>query len=162
MIIADSCSVILLAKATLLERAIETYNINITKIVLEEIMKGKENMSTDALIVEKLKENNKLNIIDDDKKITQRLELDFNMGLGEASTISMAITEKCIIATDNKQGRKAAFINNLNLVGSPDIVVSLWKKEKISKEKAIDSLETLRKEGWFDNYIIEKAMDDIR
>lgn len=162
MIIADSCSIILLAKATILEKTIEVYNLNITPKVLEEVIKGKDKMHLDALIVEKLKNENKLKITEDNKMITQKLAVDFNMGFGEASTISAAKDKKCIVVTDNKQGRKVALINNIDLVGSPDVIVGLFKKKKISKEKAISALNVLKKEGWFENYILEKAREDIK
>jgi len=162
MIVADSCSIILLAKSTILERASEIYKINITEDVLKEVIKGKDKMFIDALITERLIKENKLNIISYNKNIAKKLLGDFNMGIGEASTIAAALKQKCIIATDNKQGRKVATINNLNIVGSPDIIVSLWKKKKVSKEKAFESLEILKREGWYNNYIIEKALEDLK
>ncbi len=162
MLIADSCSIILLAKATLLEAAAETYKIAVTKDVLEEVTAGKKHMSADALLVERLYKERKLQIEAGEARIAQKLAKDFNMGLGEASTIAAALKERCIVATDNRQGRKAAFINSLPLVGSPEIAVSLWKKGKITREKAKIALNVLKKEGWFDPYIIEKAMEDLK
>lgn len=162
MIIADSCSVILLAKATLLEAAAESHNIAVTKEVFEEVTAGKKRMAADALLVEKLHKENKLHVKAAEAKTAKKLAKDFNMGRGEASTIAVAIRENCIVATDNRQGRKAAFINNLPLIGSPEIAVSLWKKGIITKGKAKDALSVLKKEGWFDSYIIEKAMEDVK
>lgn len=85
------------------------------------------------------------------------------MGAGEASVIAAALSEKeIIIATDNMQGRKVAKIFVLPLVGSIEIVVQLYMKKHISKEKAYEALHTLKGEGWFHDFLIEKAMEDIK
>ncbi len=162
MIVMDSCSVILLAKAILLETAAAEYKIAVTAEVEKEVLKGKKDKLTDALLVERLVKESKLKVIDIDKKLSQKVADDFNMGKGEASTIAAAISGKCIAATDNRQGRKAAVVNNIPLVGSPEIVVSLCREKMITKEKASVALKVLKEEGWFDQYIIEKAMEDVK
>ncbi len=162
MIVMDACSVILLAKATLLETAAVAYKVAITAQVEEEVLEGKKDKRADALLVERLMRESKLKVIDVDKKISQKIAGDFNMGKGEASTIAAAIKDKCIAATDNRQGRKAAVVNNIPLVGSPEIAVSLCREKMITKEKAAAALNVLREEGWFDQHIIEKAMEDIK
>ena len=70
--------------------------------------------------------------------------------------------KNCAVATDNRQGRKAAKINNLSFVGSIEIVVALFKNKKISFEKTMTALKILRITGWFDDYLIEKAMEDVK
>ncbi len=158
----DSCSIILLAKASVLEKTLETHILLITTEVYKEIMEGKKKMFKDALLIEKLKKENKINIIKTDAVLKKKMMQDFNMGDGEASVISSAVKKNIIVAIDNKQGRKAAEINNLKLVGSIEIIVSLLKKKKIGYEKALESLKILKEEGWFDNNLIEKAMEDIK
>jgi len=158
----DSCTIILLAKSTVLEKLTENFTIIITKEVYEEIMKGKEKMFEDALLVERLNDQHKIIRKNCKNEIRKKLEQDFNMGAGESSTIALGIeNQKYIIGTDNKQGRKASRINNLNLVGSIEIVVSLFKKKSITKDKAYNSLKLLKDEGWFNDYLIEKAMEDL-
>src|SRR3989338_485319 len=162
MMVMDSCSVILLAKATLLETAAVAYKVAITAQVEEEVLEGKKDKLADALLVERLVKESKLRIIDIDKKLSQKIADDFNMGKGEASAIAAAIKDKCIAATDNRQGRKAAVVNNIPLVGSPEIAVSLCRERRITKEKATAALNVLKEEGWFDQHIIEKAMEDVK
>ena len=87
-------------------------------------------MFQDALLVDKLEKENKLKQITSDKKLTEKLEQDFNMDKGEASTVAVGIKDKgSVIATDNRQGRKAVVINGLPLIGSIEITVSLFKKK---------------------------------
>lgn len=158
----DACTVILLAKTTTLEKVTETYKISTTESVAREVLKGKEKMFKDALLFERLEKERKISRKRDNKKITKKLEKDFNMGKGEASTIAAAKKEKKIIATDNKQGRKAAEVYNVQKVGSTEIITSLYKREVIDKQKAKQALEILREEGWFEKNLIEKAMEEIK
>ncbi len=158
----DACSVILLAKASVLESCTEHHKVSMTESVYEEVMAGKEKMFPDALLVERLKENRKLKIIKENPGLTAKFMQDFNMARGEASTVAIVIEEKGnIVLTDNRQGRKAAAINNLPLAGSIEIVVHLYQKKKISREKAALALKILKEEGWFEPYLIEKAMEEI-
>ncbi len=161
MIIADACSVILLAKASVLERSLTTYNIRISPQVYEEVLAGKQKQFQDALLLERLEQEKKIKIIDAPSASIKRLQRDFKMGEGEASTIALGIKEQAIVATDNRQGRKAARIYGLPLVGSIDLVVSLARKKIISKEKAEDALRILQEEGWFSPYLIEQARGDL-
>ena len=161
-IIIDACSAILLAKASVLESCTEHHQVFMTESVYEEVIAGKEMMFPDALIVERLKENQKLRIIKEDPLLTKKCMLDFNMGLGEASTVAIVIKEKgSIVLTDNRQGRKAATINNLPLAGSIEMVVHLYQKKKISQEKAALALNILKEKGWFEPHLIEKAREEI-
>lgn len=163
-IIIDACSVILLGKITILETFLSNKDILITRGVYEEVIAGKEKKLFDALLLERLASENKIKISDDfDKSISVKLSEDFGLGKGESETISYAIKNKqSIIITDNKQGRKAAKIYGLLLSGSVEVIVSLYKSNKIDKNKALNSILNLKKFGWFNDDIINKAMEDIK
>src|SRR3989344_5762304 len=131
-LVADACTLILLAKASVLEKSTEAFKIVMTAEVYGEVLKGKEKMAEDAFLIERLEKEKKIAVVRSLKKVTEEVIMDFEMGKGEASAISLALEEKdSVIATDNRQGRKVAKINNLNLVGSLDLVVALFKKGKI-------------------------------
>ena len=159
----DSCTIILLAKASVLEIVIDSYDVIITQDVYKEVIKGKEKSFQDALLLERLGEQKKFKQRNTDAALTKKLVNDFNMGVGEASVISCAMKQKdCVAATDNRQGRNAAKINNLPFVGSIEIVVALFKNKKITFEKTMTALKILRIAGWFDDYLIENAMEAIK
>lgn len=163
MIFADACTIILLAKASVLETTLKVYKLRITEAVYEEVIAGKRLMFPDALLLERLNNEKKVVIVSTVAELQHKLQTDFNMGKGEASVIAVGITEKnSFVATDNKQGRKVAQINNIPLIGSIEIIVSLYQQKKISLEKAKVSLLILKQEGWFNPYLIEKAMEDLR
>ena len=162
-IAVDSCSIILLSKATVLESFAKNYNLYITEEVYKEILEGKDKKFIDALLTEKLVNENKIKIIKVNNKRADKLIEDFNLSIGEAKTLSLLLENKCeFIVTDNKQGRKAAVIYSLNLSGSIDVVVSLYRLKIIDKEKAISALKKLHDFGWFNEYLVENAMEDIK
>ena len=162
MIIADACTVILLAKASVLETVAATYRLATPKPVYDEVLAGKENLFPDALLFERLVNEKKITVVFAPEKVSKKLQRDFNMGAGESSVIAVGITEnKALVATDNKQGRMAAHVNDLPLVGSIDIVISLYKKNKITAFKAKAAIKILQEEGWFHSYLIEKALEDV-
>ncbi len=162
-IIIDACSIILLTKASVFEILLKEHTIFTTDSVYREVIKGKEKMFEDALILERVLGENKIKLIDCELALLKKLSNDFNMGEGEASIIAAGIKDKnLIVATDNIQGRKVAKINNLNVIGSIEIIVSLNKKNKINKEKAINALKLLKENGWFNAYLIENAEEDLK
>lgn len=162
-LVVDACSMILLAKAGVLEELTGWKEIIVTKGVYDEVIEGKNKQLVDALVLEKLAGENKI-MIDGSvhKELTKRLIGDFGLGIGEAESIALALNADMVIVTDNKQGRKTAKIHGLELLGSIDIITVLHKAKKIGKEKAISALKILREHGWFHDYIIEEALREVQ
>lgn len=159
----DACSAILLSKASSIDIFTKKHNIVITTLAYDEIIKGKEKKFDDALLIEKLFNERAFRKVEiKNKKLFRKFQYDFGLGDGESSTIVFAIENKIAVLTDNKQARKASKIYGLKLIGSPEIVVSLFKAKAVNKDKAFYALEKLRKAGWFQDYIIEMAMEEIK
>lgn len=154
---------ILLAKASVLEVCVVVHSIVVTTEVYAEVLEGKKNVFPDALLLERLINEKKIRLLKAETKITNKLMQDFHMAKGEASTIAVGIKEKgVLVATDNKQGRKAAQIHGLHLVGSIEIIINLYRKKKIEDSKAKEAIKKLQEYGWFHPSLIEKAMEDIK
>ena len=160
-LVMDACTAILLAKSSVIETLADTRELIMTESVYNEIIKGKEKMLEDSFLIENLKIDKKIKLTNDNKNITKKLMKDFNMGEGEASTISSGIGKKCIIATDNLQGRKASKVNNLSLVGSPELIMDLFKTKRINLDKTKIALKKIKEEGWFENNLIERILEDL-
>lgn len=161
-VLIDSCTLILLAKASVLETLAALRVVHVPKGVYREVLAGKKHLFPDALLVERLSNEKKLVMCSVSKTAARKIATDFNMGIGEASVIVGALAHSgWCVATDNRQGRSAAKIFNLPLIGSIEIVVHLWKQKKIDTEKARQALSILKHEGWFNPYLIEKAGEDI-
>ncbi len=163
-IAVDSCSLILLAKATVLEKLADRYSLFISEVVYKEVMEGKIKKFIDSLLTERLVKENKIRVNGiKSAELTKKLEEDFSLGVGEAETLSLILNKDCdIILTDNKQGRKTAIIYDLDLIGSVEVVVSLYKLKVIDKNKAIDALKKLREFGWFQDYLIDNALEEVK
>ncbi|MEK6846464.1 MAG: hypothetical protein AABY26_06910, partial [Nanoarchaeota archaeon] len=159
-LVMDSCSTILLAKATVLEICSSIYDLSLTPEVYAEVLAGKNKLFPDAVLAEKLKNEQKIKVENAESKLTKKFEQDFNMGAGEASIVAVGVNNSNkIVVTDNRQGRMAAKINNLQLVGSLDIIAALYQQQKINKDKALAALKTLQEEGWFEPLLIEMALE---
>ena len=160
----DSCSTILLAKATALEPMCKKYDLAVAKTVYEEVLKGKDKKFMDALLTEKLVKEKKINVKTAiNAKLVNKLVRDFNLGKGEAETLALVISGECdAIVTDNKQGRKSALMHGLKLIGSIDVISALYSLKLIDKNKAQDGLMKLREFGWFQEYLIDSAMEEIK
>ncbi|MBI2106941.1 hypothetical protein HYT57_03070 [Candidatus Woesearchaeota archaeon] len=158
----DACTAILLAKSSVIESLANVVEVKMTEQVYNEVIKGKEKMLEDSFLIENLKTSNKIQIIRGNGKITEKLMRDFNMGEGEASTISAGMGKKFIIATDNLQGRKASKVNSLPLVGSLELITHLFRTGEITSEKAMNALKKLKKYGWFEDNLIEIILEDLK
>ena len=160
----DSCSAILLAKATVLESMCKKYYLIMAKTVYGEILKGRDKKFMDALLTEKLVKEKKIivkTVIN--AKLVNKLVRDFNLGKGESETLALVIGGECdAIVTDNKQGRKSALIHGLKLIGSIDVITALCNLKLIDKNKAQDGLMKLKEFCWFQEYLIDNAMEDIK
>ena len=162
-IVMDACTVILLAKASVLESAAKSFDLIMPRSVYEEVMAGKEKKFPDAFLTERLTKEKLMLIMEiENKTVREIIKYDFGMGYGEADTITLQLQEGFdAVATDNKKGREAARIYNAPLIGSPEIIISLFKMKKISEEKAKQAFAILKKEGWFNEVLLERLMEEI-
>ncbi|HLC71974.1 MAG TPA: hypothetical protein VJH37_00160 [Candidatus Nanoarchaeia archaeon] len=162
-VVIDACSIILLAKSSVLETLAKWRKIIVTEGVYNEVLEGKNKKFLDALLLDRLVGEKKISIEKKLKKeVVQKLTNDFGLGIGEAESITLALESNALMITDNKQGRKAAKVQGLSLIGSIETVTALYKTKRIDKEKAINTLKILKRVGWFQDYLIEEAMGDVQ
>lgn len=158
MIVKDSMVLIHLAKITLLEKSCDFFRkVLIPDRVYQEIMKGKEKGHDDAILVEEMVKNKKIEIKSvKEKKLLEKAN-EFNIQRGEAEAVALFWQERAdYLATDDDNVRKKALLLNLKIIGTPSIIMNLYKKDKITKEKYLSSVNELKKIGWFGNQVIDK------
>ena len=164
MIIKDSMIVIHLAKLSILEKScIHFKETVIPELVYEEIMKGKEKNFPEIPIITKLIKEKKIKI----KKVKEKNLIEkanqFNIQRGEAETIALYWQEKAdLIATDDDNVRKKRTLLNINIIGTPAIIVKLYRKNLIDKNKAEQCTSELRKMGWFSNSVIDQIKLEVQ
>ncbi len=160
MIIKDAMVVIHLAKITLLEKSCEYFrSVVIPDRVHEEILGGKQRKYAEVGIILGLIEKRKIVV----KKVKggddlRRLK-EFNIQGGEAEVVALYWQEKAeLLATDDDSVRKKSALLNIKVIGTPAIILKLYKEKLIREEKFEEGLSELRKIGWFSDAVIDKAL----
>ena len=163
MIIKDSMVVIHLAKITLLESSCDYFKrVVIPKKVYEEIMKGKEKNYAEIAIIEASIENKRIIVKSVEKEEFIDKAMAFNIQGGEAEAVALYWQENAdYLATDDDNVRKKKEILKLNLLGTPSILLLLYRQKVIKKEKCLEAIQKLKRIGWFNNMIIDKMTMEI-
>lgn len=157
MIVKDSIVLIHLAKTSVLKECCNYFgDVFIPTKVKEEVIKNKypeERVILNLIASKKIKvkEVTKLNLI---KKAN-----DFNIQKGEAEAVALYWELKAeYLATDDDNVRKKKDILNLNLIGTPAIILKLYKNKEIDINKLKQVIAIMRKVGWFGNTIWDKIL----
>ncbi len=157
LIVKDSMILIHLAKMQILTDSCRYFgNVLIpTKVYAETVTKGKEKGHPDALIIEKTIATNLIKIKEvRNKKRVDNLKI-FGLHLGEAEAVALYFQEKAqFLATDDDTCRRNRIILGINIIGSPAIVLALFKKGMITRHKALDCVSALETIGWFDTEVM--------
>lgn len=159
MIIKDSMVVIHLAKITLLEKSCDYFKkVVLPKKVYEEVMFCEEK-HTEIKIVRELIEKKKISVKEvKDKKLLKKSN-EFSIQEGEAEAVALYWQERAdYLATDDDNVRKKSMVLDIKIIGTPVIILRLYKEKIIGKEKFVDSITKLKKIGWFSNAIIDKVL----
>ena len=157
-VVADAMVVIHLAKITVLEKSCDYFkHLVVPPGVYDEILAGKAKGYADARLVEELVVARKLVIgqITDHQLLRRGRE--FNIQRGELEALALYWQEGAnYLATDDDSVRKKSVLLNVRLVGTPAILLRLYQEKVVGKEKFLQSLEELKKIGWFSRVVIDK------
>mgnify|MGYP001611092362 CR=1 FL=1 len=158
LIIKDAMILIHLAKLSLLEISCDYFEeVMIPKLVSNEVLNGIKNKYPDAKIIEGLIEEKKIIVKEVKEKFLIKKANQFNIQKGEAEVVALYWQEEAkLIATDDDNVRKKKILLNLNLIGTPAIILLLYQNKKIDNLKLKQSLTELKKIGWFNNSIFDK------
>ncbi len=163
MFIFDSSSMILLAKAGLLEKLLsERLAVIPTAVYNESVVRGKEKGREDAYLIEHLVKSGKITISDPKKSTCIEIGSLFNLHSGERDVLALAkdMNIKCIIC-DDKKAVNASKVLGLKYITALNVIVAMYIKGKISKEEAEKQIDILDEFGWYNNKLIKKARHDI-
>jgi predicted nucleic acid-binding protein len=156
VIILDASTIILLAKIDLLEAFVLNFSdkVLIPEKVREEVLVKK---SEETLFIERLIKAKKIEVKKVKReKLIKRLLNDFNIDLGEAEAIILALENKIsIIATDDRNAIRACKFLNINFTTAIAILVRIFENNLIDKEEALIKFNKLRLIGRYRKEIIE-------
>lgn len=162
--IKDSMILIHLAKMSILGESCRYFgDVLIPKNVYHEtVTSGREKGHPDAVVIEQAIDENLIKIKEgQDKKKVDNLRL-FGLHYGEAEAVALYYQENArFLATDDDTCRKNRIILDINIIGSPAIVIMLYRKGIISKDKVIDCVSSLEEIGWFDANILYEMSQQI-
>jgi predicted nucleic acid-binding protein len=164
IVVKDSMILIHLAKMHILTDSCQHFGEVIipTKVYDETVINGQKKGYPDALIIEQTINSNLIKIKEiENKEKVNNLRL-FGLHLGEAEAIALYFQEKAqFLATDDDTCRKNRIILGINIIGSPAIVLMLFRTALITRKKAIDCVSVLETIGWFDIEVMHEMKRQI-
>lgn len=156
MIVFDASTLILLAKVDLLEQITNEHEVIITDIVKQE---SATRDLPDAGLTARLVDEDRIAIkqVQDGAKDIKRLQKDFNIDKGEASSLWLARRLHTIIATDDGLAIKAAKILGIGFTTAIQFLILSYQNGTITRNLALAKLEKLERLGRYHKSIIEDA-----
>jgi|SRR3989338_5580748 len=163
MIVSDSSSIVLLAKTNTLYAVLKGNVIHIPEKVYDESVKAAlEKGHPDAYIINEAVMQNHIKIIKAKPETAERIQRLFGISRGENETVSVAIDQNAeLVLSDDKKCIRVCASLGIPYATTPDIIVALYRKKRLSKENAKKSLENLRRIGWYKKDIIDQRMEVI-
>ena len=159
MFIFDASTLILIAKAELLEPFLASIELEvaISPHVERECCGVKRTL--DALMIQKALNDSRIRVIAvKNRRLVARLQADFSLGKGEAEAIALAHVENAqILGIDDKNGINACKLLGIGFTTAVGILVRSHEKGLIETSAAHTKLATLARYGRYKNSIIEEA-----
>ena len=155
MLVSNTSTLVLLAKIGCLEEFIEiTPVIEIPSDVKREALFEKE--SYYAKLIEKFIDEKKIKVVEVRAKIIQQVMAEFRLDKGEAAAYAMFNSKMHkAIMTDDGELIKLCKLEKIPFICAMAIVIRLYDKKVLSKEKTIVKLEELYKIGRYSKDIYE-------
>lgn len=159
MIVFNASTLILLAKAELLEGFLESVGpqVVIPKEVERECTGARR--SPDALLIQKAVSEKKIKVIAiRNQRLCEKIQGDFPLARGEAEAVTLAVSEKAgLLAIDDKQGINACKLLRIPFTTAVDILVRMREKGLVEREEALIKLEALQRYGRYKTWILKDA-----
>mgnify|MGYP001602506907 CR=1 FL=1 len=150
-----------LAKITLLEKSCDYFkNVLIPTLVQGEVLNKKY---SDSALINELIGKKKIKVVSiKDSLLLKRAE-EFNIFMGEAEVVALYWQENAnYLATDDDNVRKKSLLLNLNVIGTPAILLTLYRRKIIDEEKMTMAINKLKQIGWFSNAVLDKILLEVK
>jgi len=164
LVVNDAMVLIHLAKVTLLLKSCEYFKqVIIPPLVFDEtVSAGKEKGYGDAILIESIIKTGKIKV----KEVRRKDLIDranaFNVFGGEAEAAALYWQEQAdMIACDDDNVRSKKELLEINIIGTPSIILTLFNSRKIGAEKAKQAINNLRKIGWFSSEVLDKILMEV-
>ncbi len=163
MIIKDSMVLIHLAKLTALEKSCAYFkSIIIPKAVFNEVSKGIESGFEDAALITSLIEGKKITVLEVKDTSLIKKANSFNVQRGEAEALALYWEKNAdLLATDDDNVRKKMDLLDIKIIGTPAIILKLYKEKRIDKSKVKQCISKLKEIGWFHAAVLDKMLMEV-
>lgn len=159
MIVLDASTLILLAKAELLELFLARVGVPVAiPAEVERECCGRKR-TLDALMIEKAIRESKIKAIPaKNEKLVARLQGDFGLGRGEAEAVVLSLKQGAqLLGIDDKNGINACKVLGIPFTTAIGILVRSCENRLLDPDEALARLEALRRHGRYKDSIIEDA-----
>jgi predicted nucleic acid-binding protein len=159
MIVFDASTLILLAKAELLDRFLAASGVEavMPREVARETCEAKP--SFDALLIRRLIDEKKIKVETlRDRTLFEKLRRDLRLGAGEAEAIALAVARKAwIVATDDRCAIGACKLARMPFTTALSLLVRMCEKRVVDKAEALLKLTILERAGRYKKSMIAEA-----
>ncbi len=159
MVVFDASTLILIAKAELLEPLLAGTKLGVAiPVEVEKECCGSQK-TVDALMIQKAVEESRIKVVAvKNRRLVAKLRADFSLGKGEAEAIALALNEKAqLLGIDDKNGINACKLLGIAFTTAVGILIRGLDKGLLEGPDAHAKLATLAKYGRYKNSIIEDA-----
>ncbi|MEI8364384.1 MAG: hypothetical protein WCF78_02920 [archaeon] len=161
LIVGDASSLILLAKANILDDLLELTDIIVPTIVYDEIMKGKEKNKQDAYYIEQLINLNKIKIEDPQDINVSQIKFLYSLDAGELYAITLAKEKSIDLLIDDRDGIIVCHKLNVRIHTALMILEELIIGKFISIDKARFALALLIENGRYTSEDIKNINERV-
>ena len=148
-----------LAKMDLLRKSCDYFTrVCIPEEVKDEVIKGGY---AGAQNIKELIEEGKIDVKEVNNNLIKKAN-QFNIQRGEAAAVALYWELKAgLLATDDDNVRKKRDMLKINIIGTPAIILQLYKEKKIKKNDVMEAVKKLKEIGWFANTIWDKIQLEV-
>lgn len=159
LVVKDAMVLIHLAKLTLLETTCAYFGeVAIPTLVHEETVSiGRDHGYPDAEIIAETVDSGHIDVFDvSDESLVDRARR-YNVQGGEAAAVALYWERDAdLLASDDDNVRRKRTVLDLDLIGTPSILLELFDAAAIDAGKLRQALDELREIGWFSAAVLDK------
>lgn len=163
MIIFDASTLILLARIEVLELFVSNFQGKILiphSVEIEALKKDREGTP----LIEKLIKRKEIQVIYvKDKNQVEKLMDDFNIGIGEAEAICLALKKEArTVATDDRNAIRACKMLHIDFITAITFLIRAFEKGLLERDEALIKVQRLSNIGRYSKVIIEDAIKQLK
>lgn len=159
MIVFDASTLILIAKAELLDLFLA--HVSVPVAIPSEVEREccGSTKALDALIIQRALDDSRVKTVAvKNRRLVAKLQADFSLGRGEAEAIALALNEKAqLLGIDDKNGINACKLLGIAFTTAVGILIRSREKGLLEERETLEKLALLAKHGRYRDSIIEDA-----